>query len=115
MLLMLLACGATVEAAAAKAGISKSTAKRRLADPKFQRRLKEIKSEMVQRMADALTAAGMESVKNLVQFRQSPAPYAVRFASAKTVIELGIKVREVASFEERLAALEQQMTLNNTT
>jgi hypothetical protein len=115
MLLMLLACGATVEAAAAKAGISKSTAKRRLADPKFQRRLKEIKSEMVQRMADALTAAGMESVKNLVQFQQSPAPYAVRFASAKTVIELGIKVREVASFEERLAALEQQMTLNNTT
>jgi hypothetical protein len=51
MFMMARACGATVEAAAAKAGISKVTAKRRLADPEFQRRLKEFTSEMVQRNA----------------------------------------------------------------
>jgi hypothetical protein len=112
MLLMALACGATVEAAAAKAGISKVTAKRRLADPEFQNRLKEFKSDMVQRAAATLTAAGSESVKTLVVLQQSSVPHAVRLGAAKATIELGIKMREVTDLEARLAALEQQMAMN---
>jgi hypothetical protein len=113
MFLMARACGATVEVAAAKAGISKATAKRRLADPEFQRRLKEFTSDMVQRNAATLTAAGSESIKTLVLLQQPSIPHAVRLGAAKAVIELGINVRELADLEERLAALEQQMTMNN--
>jgi hypothetical protein len=113
ILLLALACGATVESAAQKAGISRATAHRRLADPEFQTRLKQIRSDMVQRTAGTLTAAGSESVKTLLALQQSTIPHAVRLGAARSVIELGIKMREVADLEERLAALEQQMGTTN--
>jgi hypothetical protein len=46
-LLIAIACGATVETAATKAGISPRTAHRRLQTPDFQIRLSEIKSGMM--------------------------------------------------------------------
>ena len=46
-LLMALACGATVEAAARTAGVSETTAHRRLKDPKFSNQLQQLKAEMV--------------------------------------------------------------------
>ena len=57
-LALALACGATVEQAAQKAGVSARTAHRRLAAPAFQRRVREAKVEMVQRATAVLTAAG---------------------------------------------------------
>ena len=113
ILLLALACGATVEAAANKVGISPATVYRRLADSEFQNRLKQIRSDMVQRTASTLTAAGSESVKTLMLLQQPSIPHAVRLGAAKAAIELGIKMREVADMEERLAALEQQMAINN--
>src|SRR6186997_3014539 len=65
-LLTALACGATVEAAAAKAGMSRATAYRRLQDPSLRLRLKELRSEMVSRATALLTAASSEAVKTLL-------------------------------------------------
>src|SRR5579872_1500557 len=56
-LLVALACGATVEAAARQAGVSESTAYRRKADADFQRQLQALRGDMVQRAAGMLTAA----------------------------------------------------------
>jgi hypothetical protein len=47
LLLMALACGATVEAAAHKAGVSQATVYRRLNDLDFQKRLQQVLSDMV--------------------------------------------------------------------
>ena len=106
-----LACGATVEAAARQAGVSVSTAHRRLSDPDFRRQLQTVRAEMVQRTAGMLTAAAMESVKTLLELQQVATASPVRLGAAKAVLEIGIRLREIADLEERLAAVEQQLAV----
>jgi hypothetical protein len=112
-LLMALACGVTVENAARQAGISPATAYRRLADPDFVQRLRALRADMVQRTAGTLTAASGESVRTLLELQKPSAPPAVRLGAARSVLEIGIKMREAADLEERLSALEQQLGLAN--
>jgi hypothetical protein len=114
MILMALACGATQEAAAAKAGVSKTTVQRRLQDPEFRARLQEAGSDLVKRSARTLTAASGEAIKTLLTLQQATIPHAVRLGAARSILEIGIKMREVADLEERLAALEQQMVMNGS-
>jgi hypothetical protein len=64
---------------------------------------------MVDRASGILRAAGIEDVKTLVALQQPKEPGAVRLGAAKAVLELGVKFRELADLEVRLAALEEQM------
>ena len=114
-LLTALACGATVENAARAAGVSPRTAHRRLADGAFRRRLQAARADMVQRTAGVLTAAALEAVKTLVEMMKPPVPCAVRLGAARATLEVGIKLREVADFEQRLAALEEQVRAQQAT
>ena len=45
----------------------------------------------------------------MLELQKSTVPHATRLGAARSVIELGTKLRETAEFEERLAALEQQI------
>ena len=108
-LLMAFACGATIESAARQAGVSESTARRRLADPAFQQQLQALRADMIQRTAGALTAAATEAVRTLLELQKAAAPPAVRLGAARSILEIGIKLRENADLEERLSALEQQL------
>ena len=108
-LLLALACGASVENAARQCGVSESTARRRLHDPALAKQLQEIRAGMVERTAATLTAACGEAVKALVGLLAPTTPPPVRLGSARTVLEMGIKFREIADLEQRLAALEQLM------
>ncbi len=108
-LLLALACGATVEAAAQSAGISRRTAHRRLADADFRQQLLGLRADMVQRTAGMLTAASMEAVKTLLALQKESIPAAVRLGAARSVLELGMKVRETAELQERLRALEERL------
>jgi hypothetical protein len=74
-LIMTLACGATVEAAAQKAGVSRATVQRRLRNPEFCARLHEARSEMVKRASGTLTAAGTEAIKTLLSLLHSGPPH----------------------------------------
>ena len=107
VLLLALACGASVEAAAAKAGVSPATVYRRKQEPAFAQRLQQVKTDMVLRTAGMLTAAGGESVKTLLELQKPSVPPATRLGAARATIELGLKVREVNELEQRIAALEQ--------
>jgi type II secretory pathway component PulF len=109
-LLTALACGATVEAAARSAGVSESTVYRRLRQPAFSQRLQEVRADMVQRTSAMLTASGMEAVKTLLALQQASTPASVRLGAARAILEIGLKVREVADLERRLSALEQQLS-----
>ena len=106
-LAMALACGATVESAAAKAGVSRRTATRRLADPAFQGRLRALRADMLQRTTGALTAAGQEFVRALFELLKDSSP-TVRLGAIRCGLEYGVKLRENADLEERIAALEQR-------
>jgi hypothetical protein len=108
-LLVALACGATVEAAARQAGVSESTAYRRLADRDFRRRLQGVRADFVQRTAGTMTAAATEAVRTLLELLKPAAPPPVRLGAAKAVLEIGLKVREAAELEERMTALEQRL------
>jgi hypothetical protein len=108
-LLLALACGATVEAAARQAGVSESTAYRRLADIAFQQQLRALRADMVQRTAGTLTAAAGEAVRTLLELLKPGVAASTRLGAARAVLESGVKLREIAELEQRLAALEQQL------
>lgn len=105
-LLLALACGATKEAAARKAGVSESTVYRRLKEPGFQRELNKMRVDMVQRATSMLTASAMEAAKTLVALQDVATPPAVRLGAARAILDFGLKMRQDADLEERLAALE---------
>jgi hypothetical protein len=110
VLLQALACGASVENAARKAGVGDRTVYRRLERPDFCQQLRQFRTDMVQRTAGLLTGAGMGSVKTLVDLQQDvtvPAP--VRRRSARDILELGVKLRECADLEQRVAELEARL------
>ena len=109
-LLLALACGLNIEAAARAAGISEATVYRRLREPAFCQRLKELRSDMVQRTSGMLTAAGAEFVKTLLALVKETVPPAVRLGAARAGLELGMRIRETAELEARIAALESLLT-----
>jgi hypothetical protein len=116
VLLQALACGATVQNAALKAGISERTAYRRLENAAFVEQLNQLRAEMVQRTAGMLTGAGLGAVKTLVDLQHDAAiPPAVRRGAARDVLELGIKYRETADWEQRLTDLEDWLANPNGT
>jgi hypothetical protein len=104
-----LACGASVEAAAQKAGISRATAYRRMHDPELQRQLQEIRSEMVRRTSGGLTASGAEALKTLLSLMQPTVPPGTRLGAARSILEIGMKMREVVDLDEQVKALEERM------
>jgi hypothetical protein len=113
VLLLSLACGATVDAAAAKAGVSSATVYRRLNEENFQLRLRDLRADMVQRTGGMLTAAAGEAVKTLLALQKETIASSTRLGAARAVLELGMKVREVAELEQRLVALEKRMGLGD--
>jgi hypothetical protein len=108
-LLTALACGATVDSAAYSAGMSARTVHRRLQEPAFLERLQQVRTDMIGRTAAMLTAAGLESVKTLLNLQQATSPAGVRLGAARSILELGVKLREASELAQRLAALEAQM------
>jgi hypothetical protein len=110
-LILALACGATVEAAAAKAGVGLTTAYRRLRDPTFKARLEAARTEMVARATAMLTAAAMEAVKTLLDLQASKQPPATRLGAAKSVLEIGNRLRTEVDLVARLEAAERALGL----
>ncbi len=107
-LLLALACGATVEAAAKQAGVCDRTAYRRLEDPDFNARLRQVRTDMTRRSAGMLTAAAGEAVRTLLALQKESTPPAVRLGAARAILEIGMKVREMAELEADLRDLEEK-------
>jgi hypothetical protein len=105
-LLLALACGATVESAARSAGVSPRTAHRRLKDPEFQRQLRKLKREMMERASSILTAGTLEAAKSFLAFQDASTPQTVRLGAARSIFQYSLKMQERLDFEERIAALE---------
>jgi HEAT repeat protein len=113
-LLLALAGGATVRDAARSAGIGERTATRRLADPGFRRRVAENRADMVARALGKLADGATEAVDTLRKLLGAEAD-TVKLGAARSILELGTKLREAVELEERLAELERRIGEGNTT
>jgi hypothetical protein len=108
VLLAALGCGATIEVAAHKAGVSEATVYRRLQEPEFIKELQKFQTDIVKRAAATSTAAMTEAIKTFLTLMQPPTPPAVRLGAARAVIDTGVSLRAMADTEQRVAALEQR-------
>jgi hypothetical protein len=107
-----LAAGKSVRDAATSAGVSERTAFRRLADAAFKARVVELRFQMVHTAAGRL-ASGMAEAADVLRAGLSDPDANIRHKSAVKLIELGVKVGEVAELEQRLAELEQMIHQSN--
>jgi hypothetical protein len=105
LLALALAEGETVQAAAVKAGIGRTTAYRRLADPAFKQRIQTMRGDMIEqalgRMANSMSEAA-DVLRDLLKAESE----SVRLSAARTLLDLGAKLREAVELEERLSSLE---------
>jgi hypothetical protein len=108
-LVQALACGASPEAAGQKAGLSRRTVFRRLADPAFRAEVDSVRADMLRRTSDIISAAGQSAIKTLVTLQEVAASEAVRLGAARSILEIGCKVRENVALQEQLAALEARL------
>jgi AcrR family transcriptional regulator len=107
MFALAIASGTSLREAARTAGISESTAYRRLKDRAFRRRVSEIRTSFLNEAVGRLSEAANEAVSTLKALLVSGTD-SVRLSAAKTILELGPRLREQAELEERITALERE-------
>jgi hypothetical protein len=108
-LILALACGATPENAAQRAGFGLRTVYRRLAEPAFRAQVNQLRAEMARRLAGMLTAAGMGAIKTFTTLQESAVSESVRLGAARAIMEWGCKMRESVELMERMAAVEARL------
>src|SRR5262245_59922366 len=108
-LLLALATGATVVAAARQVGLTERTVYRRLEDPTFKQRIATTRHDMIQRATGMMLATSVEACKTLLNLLGSSHPATVRLGAGRATLELGIRMREEVDLAERVAVLERQM------
>jgi AcrR family transcriptional regulator len=105
-LALALAAGATVQAAARRAGVSERTAYRRLADPDFCGQVNQARAELVRQATGQLVAAATDAAATLQELLCANQPPRIRLGAARAILELGVRLREEGELEERLRRLE---------
>lgn len=109
LLALELAGGQTIRAAAAKIGMGESVAYRRWAnDPEFRRRVGDLRGEMVARAAGVM-ADGMSEAATTLRGLLTAISESTRLGACRTMLELGVKIRETVELESRLKVIEEQL------
>jgi hypothetical protein len=112
-LALALAGGQTLRAAAAAAGIGERTATRRWADPAFRRRVSELRGDMVQRSLGRMADGMSDAADMLRQLLDTGTPPAVRLGAARTLLELGAKLRDSVELANKVDELERLLHEGN--
>jgi hypothetical protein len=85
-----LATGATYAEAAASSGVSKSTVRRRMAEPDFRARVYEERRELVDSMRARLLQAAPSAIESLASLAVSAESDAVRVRAAREIVDLAL-------------------------
>jgi hypothetical protein len=112
--LMALMRGKGIRGAAMECGLSPRTIYRRLEDPVFVKRLQTLRAELIGDITGMLQGSSIIAVGTLQDLMGINVPPDVRLRAAKTILELGIKMREVIDLANRLAVLEERAALHTT-
>ena len=102
-----LASGATVAEAARQAGIGERTAYRRLTNPAFRRRVAQIQHAMARRALGRMTEGMSLAAEKLLQLMNTE-DHRIQLRAARTLLDLGPRLRDSVELEARLVDLEQQ-------
>lgn len=105
VLVAALATGARVEDAARRAGVSRTTVYRRMCEPEFRQMVTDARNQMVERALGELSDASLEAAQTLRKLLHSRNDL-VRLGACRTILEMGMKLRESVELAERVAALE---------
>ncbi len=105
ILAVALAAGRTVREASDRAAVSERTVYRRLKESAFQKRVVELRSDMVGRSVGLLVEAGSAAVQTLKELLNSQSD-SVRLGAARSILELGVKLRESTELAAPVAELE---------
>lgn len=109
-LLTALLTESTVEKAALKAGIAKSTAFKYLKDNDFKERLLDKKREVMAQVTNQLQRQALEAVKVLSDIMtDEKAPEYARISAAKSVLDNAYKGLDLEDIQVRLSKIEQAM------
>jgi len=104
-LILELASGSTVREAAKRTGVGERTVYRRLDDAAFRRRVSEARGELFSAAMGRLAAVATKATDTLERLMTSPKD-AVALGAARSVLELGQRLRESVELEQRITALE---------
>lgn len=102
------AAGDTVRDAATTAGVSERTARRRMADPHFRDRVAKLRTEMTAQALGRM-AARMASAADVLGELLNSDRDSVRLGAARTLIEMGLKLRDTLEVDARITALEEHV------
>ena len=100
-----LAAGLTHAQAAERAGVGERTARRRLKDPRFRKRVDDLKAEAVGRAVSILGRSMTGAAVELAKLLKSP-DEKTRLQAAKEIIGLTLKARQQTDLERRMDELE---------
>lgn len=103
-----LAAGATVRAAAKKAGVGERTAYRWVEDPAFRERVDAVRTAMFDRAVSRLAkgaAAAAETLQRLLKAEGE----SIRLGAARSVLELAFKAHDWADTVARIEELERKV------
>lgn len=101
----------SIEEAAKKARVSRSTLYNWLRDSQFKRRLDKEREVVFEEGLDALKAATAKAAKTLIELLDSK-DRNTRRLTAKEVIHLAIKAVEIKELEERVTQIEELFEQN---
>lgn len=104
-----LAAGRTCADAAAAGGVNERTTRRWLEDEQFAKQVEALRAEIVGEALAVLSAGMTGAATELRELVRHADPH-VRFKAAKTVIELGLKFRELAELQAQVEAMDRQIT-----
>jgi hypothetical protein len=107
-LVIALARGVSHAQASRECGVSARTITRRLSDPAFRHRVQAARGVLVERATALLTGSMSLAALTLRRLLKADSEQ-VRLMAARSVLELGTKLRESVELEDRLSALEQQI------
>jgi hypothetical protein len=108
-LVQALAGGASVPVAARAAAVSERTVYRRLEDAAFCEAVARLRSRMTGQAIGRLSATGTLAVKVLRTLALTAKSETVRQASARSILEFSFRGEELATLQERLAAIERRL------
>ncbi len=107
-LIVALASGLTQQQAAQQAGVNLRTVARRWADLAFRAQVANAQSETVWQVAARLSAAGVLATSTLLRLLKAESE-SVQLGAARAILEMGMKAREAAELEQRIATLEERL------
>ena len=108
-LALAIAMGASVEAAAERLGISKSTAYRRWRDLGVKRRVAELRRDITDRSIGQLVASLADAITVARQLMRDGETDSIKLKAAALLIETGLKAAAIAQLEQRVVDLESAM------